>query len=268
MSEITFFLLYLLAAATFGLSRHSKLDMYSKTLAAAGAVAGLLALLFHGYILLCVFTDDSGFTLSVYEAASIVGFEIAMTALIAASRAPLRGLAAALFLLAAATAVMTNADIQLEQTALITWHVKSHILVSLLSYGLLTVGAIVAVFALIHERRLRSGRLLDGNRFFAPLETMESLLFGIAATGFAGLLLAIVSGAAFVNNLFAQHLVHKTVFSLMALGVFGALLLGRHFAGWRGRLAVQLYLGGFFLLFLAYFGTRFVLEQILNRSWG
>jgi ABC-type uncharacterized transport system permease subunit len=50
--------------------------------------------------------------------------------------------------------------------------------------------------------------------------------------------------------------------------VFGTLLAGRFIAGWRGARAVRLYLGGFLLLCLAYFGARIVLEEVLNRSWG
>ncbi|MEQ9564175.1 MAG: phosphohydrolase, partial [Woeseiaceae bacterium] len=43
---------------------------------------------------------------------------------------------------------------------------------------------------------------------------------------------------------------------------------GRMFAGWRGQRAVYLYLWGFGVLCLAYFGSRFVLENILGRSWS
>lgn len=158
-------------------------------------------------------------------------------------------------------------DAPATATAL-SWQLQAHVLVSLLSYGLLTVGAIVAVFALVQEQRLQAGKLSAYNQLFAPLETTEKLLFGIAAAGFAGLALAISSGISFVDDLLAQHLAHKTVFSLLALLVFGALLAGRFLAGWRGKRAISLYLGGFTLLCLAYFGTRYVLEEILNRSWG
>ena len=82
------------------------------------------------------------------------------------------------------------------------------------------------------------------------------------------MLVAVSSGFAFVENLFAQHLVHKTALSLLALVLFGLLLAGRRFAGWRGRRAVYLYLWGFLILCLAYFGSRYILEEILGRSWG
>ena len=50
--------------------------------------------------------------------------------------------------------------------------------------------------------------------------------------------------------------------------VFGILIAGRIFAGWRGKRAVYLYLWGFTFLCIAYFGARYVLEELLNRSWG
>jgi ABC-type uncharacterized transport system permease subunit len=46
------------------------------------------------------------------------------------------------------------------------------------------------------------------------------------------------------------------------------LLIGRQLAGWRGRRAIYLYLGGFFTLVLAYYGSKIVLEYILHRPWG
>jgi len=150
----------------------------------------------------------------------------------------------------------------------LSWQLQAHILIAMFAYGLLTAGAIVAVYALIQDRRLKAGKLSSGNQLFAPLETTEKMLFSVTAAGFSVLLLAVLSGFAFVENLFAQHLVHKTAFSLLALLLFGILVAGRMFAGWRGKRAVYLYLWGFVFLCLAYFGARFVLEELLNRSWG
>ena len=38
--------------------------------------------------------------------------------------------------------------------------------------------------------------------------------------------------------------------------------------GWRGRAAVHWTLAGFAMLALAYFGSKFVLEDVLGRHWG
>ncbi|MEY3785905.1 MAG: hypothetical protein RLZ75_110, partial [Pseudomonadota bacterium] len=72
-------------------------------------------------------------------------------------------------------------------------------------------------------------------------------------------------GFIFIENLFAQHLVHKTVLSILAWIIFTGLLIGRSRYGWRGQTAIQWTLIGFILLLLAYFGSKLVLELILHR---
>ena len=208
-----------------------------------------------------------GITLSLGNTASFIGLLLALTALLIGIQPMLRGLASGMLALAGIAAVFTGwAPVPPADTA-VTWQIEVHILISLFAYGLLTVGAIVAVYAVVQDQRLRAGRLSPVNQLFAPLETNERLLYGIAAAGFLALLLAVFSGFVFVDDLFAQHLVHKTVLSLLALLLFGILLAGRQFAGWRGRRAVSLYLWGFVTLGLAYFGSRYILEQLLGRTW-
>ncbi len=267
MSEITILLLYLLAAATFGMSRMPRFSARSQLLFLAACLAAGAGLSQHAYALYSIIFSGGGLALSVGNTVSMIGLELALIGLIAAYEASLRGISAGLLLLAAIVAMAGDNSSSAVPIAL-AWQVHAHILISLLSYGLLTVGAIVAVYAMVQERRLQAGRLSTVNALFTPLETTEKLLFGITATGFAGLTLAILSGLTFVDNLFAQHLVHKTAFSLLALLVFGTLLAGRFFAGWRGNRAIRLYLGGFLLLCIAYFGTRLILEQLLGRSWS
>ena len=97
---------------------------------------------------------------------------------------------------------------------------------------------------------------------------MEGMMFGAINIGFIGLTLALFSGLIFVDNLFAQHLAHKTILSLLSWAVFGTLALGRWRLGWRGRTALRWVLGGFVILALAYFGSKIVLELLLDRQWA
>ena len=53
--------------------------------------------------------------------------------------------------------------------------------------------------------------------------------------------------------------------SLLGWAVFGALLAGRHWRGWRGQQATRWLYAGALLLLLAYAGSRFVLEVLLGR---
>src|SRR5690606_11220962 len=94
----------------------------------------------------------------------------------------------------------------------------------------------------------------------------ETLLFRTVAAGFILLSATLLTGVLFVENLFAQHLVHKTVLSVLSWLVFGGLLLGRWRWGWRGRVAVRWVLVAMALLVLAFFGSRAVLELSLGRA--
>lgn len=268
MSEITIFLLYVTAAAAFGLSRLPRYSAKSHILFLVACASVAIGITMHSDTLYGSILVGDGFNLSLGNTASMIGLELAIIGLIAALQPTLRGISAGLLLLGAIAAGMTVHEEVPLTMAVLAWQVRAHILVSLMSYGLLTVGAIVAVSAMIQERRLQAGRLTTVSSLFAPLETTERLLFGITAAGFAGLALAISSGLTFVDDFFAQHLAHKTAFSLLAFFVFGALLAGRFFAGWRGKRAVKLYLGGFGLLCVAYFGVRLILELGFGRSWG
>lgn len=250
------------------MSRLPRFSERSGTLVVAAFAIGSTGLVIHCRVLLELILLPNGIALTLSDTASFIGLQLALIAVIGAIEPSLRGLAGGLFLLGAAAATVTGTQAAASSGDFLTWQLQAHILISLFAYGLLTVGAIVAVYALIQERRLRARKLSTINQLFAPLETTERLLYGIAAGGFSALLLAVLSGFTFVDDLFAQHLAHKTFLSILALVLFGILLTGRRFAGWRGRRAVYLYLWGFAILCLAYFGSRYILEEILGRSWG
>lgn len=268
MSEITIFLLYIIAALAFGSSRLPRFSAQGHLMFLIACAAVAIGITMHSSTLYGSILIGDGFNLSLGNTVSMIGLELAIIGLIAALEPPLRGISAGLLILGAVAAGMTVPENSPTTMAALAWQVRAHILISLMSYGLLTVGAIVAIYAMVQEKRLQAGRLSSMSSLFAPLETTEKLLFGIAAAGFAGLALAISSGLTFVDDLFAQHLAHKTAFSLLALLVFGALLAGRFFAGWRGGRAIKLYLGGFGLLCVAYFGVRLILELGFGRNWG
>ncbi|HEY9097277.1 MAG TPA: cytochrome c biogenesis protein CcsA [Thiobacillus sp.] len=142
---------------------------------------------------------------------------------------------------------------------------RAHLVVSFLAYGLLAVAALHAVLMTLMEKQLHRGAFLRGGA--PPLLTLEAMLFRSIGIGFALLTLAVVSGVFFSEELFGKALQfsHKIVFAILSWLVFGGLLLGRHFRGWRGRTALIWTITGFTLLLLAYLGTQFVLEVLLGR---
>jgi ABC-type uncharacterized transport system permease subunit len=76
---------------------------------------------------------------------------------------------------------------------------------------------------------------------------------------------AILTGFIFIENFIEQHLGHKTIFSVISWLVLGTLVLGHKTQGWRGKQAAFWTIGGFTLLAVGYFGSKFVLDVILNR---
>ena len=142
-----------------------------------------------------------------------------------------------------------------------------HVISSLLAFAVFSIAGLHALVLIVQDRLLRSRRPLILVQSLPPLTAMEGLLFQLLGGGFMLLTLALGTGLLFVDNLFAQHLAHKTLLSLLAWLVFGALLLGRWRFGWRGRRAAQLTLAGVLVLALAYFGSKLVLEVVLERNW-
>lgn len=145
--------------------------------------------------------------------------------------------------------------------------VMVHLVSSILAFGLLSIAGVYAFFVFVIDHFLRRHHLNPIVRSLPPLEVLESLLFRLIAFGFLMLTVSLLSGIIFINDIFAQHLVHKTILSIMTWLVFGVLLFGRWRYGWRGSLAVRMTLAGVLLLVLSYFGTKLVLEVILGRSW-
>jgi ABC-type uncharacterized transport system permease subunit len=160
-----------------------------------------------------------------------------------------------------------------------------HIAISVLAYSALTMAAFHAVLMAVQESRLHGMRGTGGggrgdmndatSHWFwvtvdrlPPLLKMERLLFRLVFIGFVLLSLTVLSGVVFSEQLLGKALRwdHKAVFALLSWGLFGALLLGRHWRGWRGRTALGWTLAGFLMLVLAYVGSHFVLEVILHRG--
>jgi ABC-type uncharacterized transport system permease subunit len=151
---------------------------------------------------------------------------------------------------------------------------KGHFIVATISVGLLSLAAMHAMLMSIQDRALhRQLAIVPDSRAahwledLPPLMTMESLLFNLLYVGFALLSLTVFSGLLFSQTLFGKPLVfdHKTIFALVSWFLFAGLLLARWRVGLRGRAAIRWVLSAYTALLLAYVGSRFVLEVILQR---
>jgi ABC-type uncharacterized transport system permease subunit len=143
-----------------------------------------------------------------------------------------------------------------------------HFAIAMLAYSLFIVATVHAVVMLAEEKWLHRGVMPPFLRRLPPLLEMEALLFRILLAAFVLLTLTVVSGVFFSEQLFGKPLTfsHKTVFAIVSWFIFGGLLAGHYFRGWRGRKAVNWTLAGFTALLLAYVGSKVVLELILKRG--
>jgi len=228
-----------------------------------GLSLAFIAVVIHAVIVLG--THGGGVDLHFFAALSLVSVCVAALCLVVNLMRPVASLGIVVFPLAA---IFLLVDVFLApptQPLPIDWQIKLHVLFALLGFSVLSVAAVLAILLALQERALRKRRFNGIVGALPPLTLTESLMFQLIGAGFILLSLTLLTGILFVDNLFAQHLVHKTVLSIAAWFVFGGLLLGRWRYGWRGRRAVELTLFGMALLLLAYFGSRFVLEVLLKR---
>jgi ABC-type uncharacterized transport system permease subunit len=227
---------------------------------------GIIAVSAHGISAFATIYTARGIDLGFFRVLSLISWFICVIALLNTLRRPLENSLAIVFPLSCLAIGVSllgrGPDIYLQSYGP---GLLSHILLSILAYSVLALCALQALVLSLQERELKHHHMRGILRVLPPLQTMEAMLFEGLWIGLILLTLAIGTGALYVDNLFAQHLVHKTAFSIIAWIIFAALLWGHHRMGWRGHTAVRWTLIGFGALVLAYFGTKFVLELILHR---
>ena len=246
------------------LKKHDALITYSNTLI---LLPGFLALAAHIVVLNFSMISPTGINLGFYDAVSLVGATVTLFTLVSALRHPVEILLILVMPIAALSIALeaTNSATHMippgSSTGLIF-----HVISSLVAYSVLALAAIHAILLSIQNRLLHRHQPGGFIRLLPPLKTMESLLFESIIAGFICLSISLVTGLVFLENMFAQHLAHKTILSIIAWLVFAILLYGHWYKGWRGRTAVRWTLAGFISLMLAYFGSKFVLEVLLSTS--
>lgn len=212
------------------------------------------------------FLHNNGFSFSFFSTASLVAMIVALLLLIAALNKPVEKLGIAVFPIAA---IMLGLELNFaDQSSSLSHHsmaMTAHILTSIIAFSLLNIAALQAVLLYLQDQQLKSHPPKRFIQSLPSLQAMEALLFQMLSAGVLFLTLSLASGFIFIEDLFAQHLVHKTVLSLFAWIIFFSLLIGRKRYGWRGKAAIQWTVCGFVLLLLAYFGSKLVLELILHR---
>jgi len=222
------------------------------------AAIGHIASLYHNII------TPNGLNLTFFHVLSLTTWLAATLVLLSALKKPVENLGIAVLPLSGLALLLQSITGNGANIEIVGVGLKAHILLSIFSYSLLTIAALQALLLAIQTRNLRNRHPGGFIRALPPLETMEVLLFRMIGLGYILLSLSLLTGVTYIEDIFAQHLVHKTVLSVAAWVVFATLLWGRWRFGWRGRTAVRWTLSGFVVLMLAYFGSKLVLEFIIT----
>ena len=255
----TAIVLYL--CATFRASQATRNDpqylLDSKTI-----YIGATAIICHAITLYQATVTDQGLNLGVFAAASLVGWILSLLSGLIATRKPIASLA---IVVLPATAFILILPIIFSSRNFVpnSVGIAFHIGISLVAYSLFALAALQAIFLVFARIRLKNHTPVLG--FFPPLTIMETMLFQITGVAFILLTVGLATGMMYIQSISDQNLAHKIVFTVLAWITFATLLVGRHYRNWRGTSAINSIAIGFFMLAVGFFGSKIVLELILQK---
>lgn len=135
-----------------------------------------------------------------------------------------------------------------------------HIVMSLATYALATLAAVAGLGVFLKERALKAKRPFGISATLPAVADAETLLFRLLSSAEVVLGIGILSGTALSvlsgQGWIAVH--HKSILSVVAFLVVGAVLVAHARLGLRGRRAVRGVLAVYLLLTLAYPGVKAV----------
>ena len=251
------FLLYMLTALSIWWYLSSN---ESKKIQTTIFILWVLAIILHVYSLFPIFEDNS-VNLSLYYALSVVAFIISFFLYFSSILGNTQYLGIIILPIVSFVFLLnfTNVPVNISLNNFLF----AHVILSLISYSILCLSAAQSLILKIQEKKLQKNKPIGFIGSLPSLDIMDKLLFKLLALGVIFLSLSLLSGLIFLEDIFAQHLAHKTILSIIAWFIFIYLIFSRSKYGYRGTKAANITLVGFFILFLSYFGTKTVLEMIL-----
>ena len=222
----------------------------------------LLACVSHAYLLSDLWQVEGVF-FGLASSVSFVSWVVATLLFVTSFSKPIHALGIIVYPLAA-LALLFSLAFPDTQNKLIEVSIAAHVFLSISAYALLAIAVCQSVLLNIQERLLHEHQINNFINKLPPLQTMEDFLFQTLKMGCFLLTLSLVSGFLFIDDFFTQQLTAKALLSLIAWAIFVGLVIGHKIFGWRGKHATLTTQIAFTVLVLAYFGTKFVLERLLD----
>jgi ABC-type uncharacterized transport system permease subunit len=222
-----------------------------------------LAIVLHSQAVADLLFSSEGLDLSLLKIFALISLIINVVVFCSGLKKPIHSLNLLLFPISALTITAALAGASTKTAVMLAPSMQLHVLLSILAYSLLAIAALQAALMGYQNWQLKHKHQNLLMRTFPPLQSMEALLFELIWAGELILTLSLLSGFIFYDDFFAQKLLHKVVFSLVAWVFFGVLLWGRQVQGWRGKTAIRWTWAGFIAIVLGYVGSKVVLEFLL-----
>ncbi|MEH6472329.1 MAG: cytochrome c biogenesis protein CcsA [Halopseudomonas sp.] len=224
--------------------------------------SGALAL--HTLAVYLILHPGNGIQLGLLPVSSLIAWLVAGLVLLSCLRKPLESLFVGVFPIAAIALLLAAIGPETAAPQQYSGGEIAHILTSILAYSIFAIAALHALVLARQDHELKHHHTRGIIRALPPLQLMEQLLFEMIWLGLLLLSASLLTGVLFLEDIFAQQLVHKTGLSVIAWAIYATLLWGRHQRGWRGTTAMRWALGGFGFLMLAYYGSKLALELVLT----
>ena len=222
-------------------------------------VLGYPAILLYAYLLHLWIDVGTGQNLTVLNMFSLLAWLASLFVLIASIRRQVQGMLVVVFGVAALSIILVDlfAGSYVVETRANPAQLF-HILFAVITVTVLCLAALQALILAVQVRQLRLHHSHGVWRKLPSLETMEAVLFQMIWLGFILLTLLIGSSFYAYGQQVIPRVMDKTILVILAWGVFGLLLFGRHAWGWRGRRAIHFTLTGVGVLTLTYFGSQWM----------
>jgi ABC-type uncharacterized transport system permease subunit len=228
-------------------------------------ILAAIALLIHIFILWDTVIIQPGQNMSIMNVVSLVAWLISMTMLFASFKLPNTILLPVVFGFTAVVVLLTPL---LPDMHIMHYNIKPALLIhigfALLAYACLSIAFLYAMQLAYINLRLKEKKASLLHSSLPPLMAVETILFKLLFVGTILLTLSLISGFMFLENMFGKEQAHKTVLSLIAWLIYSIILFGHVQFGWRGKPVITATIVGSIFLTLAYFGSRFVREVIIN----
>lgn len=223
-----------------------------------------ITIILHGFAIFGLLFQYGGLDLSLLKILALLALVINSLVFLNGLREPINSLYLILFPISALTLILALASPSTKSATMLPYSLQAHILTSVLAYSFLAIAALHALLAGYQNWQLKHKHQNALMRTLPALETMEKLLFKLIWLGEILLTASLLTGFYVYDDFFAQQLIHKVTFSIVAWLVYAVLIYGRYHYGWRGQRAINWTWVGFLAILLGYLGSKFVIEFILS----